>query len=621
MCAVPGRVLVTAVVLAGVVTAAPLSSNNALVADSIDIALQSMGITTQDCGFRKSWDPDPYRMSRSMRYLHDPFAMLADGDALYAAVARRDVTGTVALLETDDQPAPMPAGAGLVDQLMDLRTRLRAVYETLSPEEVTQIVTLTTLQFGDVARERSRLPAALAVGASEAQLLTRLAAVDEWLYCAEDDDLQLLEELHRLPVAQLRALAWQLYQLIPQISSADFAGSDCTALGILIGSPTNDVYSATDAWCIIDPGGDDSYENLVGHANRLYGRELSVIIDYSGNDRYSGPVIGGPGSAILGVSVICDHAGDDIYDSGILGTAAAVGGAGIVIDKHGNDRYRAARFSQGFGFFGLGALIDGAGNDVYEIAAHGQAYGGVQGHGYIFDLDGQDVYIAGRDMPDTGRYGTRFVSLAQGVGMGMRPCASGGIGCLADSAGNDYYIADVFGQGVGYWYGIGLLVDACGEDAYQLYEYGQGAGIHMAAGMLVEGTGNDIYTLRGGIGQGAAHDFATGVLRDKNGNDQYQGHITVQGTAINNGVAILLDETGDDWYSSWSEWSQGYGAWAERRDFGSLGFCIDSAGNDYYHDRNRNGYVDVRGWQGVCVDRPDEDAGSPESGDSNLSGN
>jgi hypothetical protein len=573
----------------------------------IVVALRSLGVSTQECGFEKSWDEDPYRAPRVMRYLHDPFSMLMDGRALLHAAETRDLPRAIALLTGLPEQSNHLPNSNVWARVCALRQQIEELYAQLPASLCTQVLTLTALQFADVTDQRARLPAAAGMGADPDALMERLRAADQWLYAAEDDDLRLLELLGQLPLERINALAWDIAHAVQSVDIALLDAVTLAAQGVLIGGAGDDVYTNADAWCIIDPGGNDRYIGLTGAASAARDRPLAIIIDCGGNDLYLGGQIGGPGSAVLGISIIHDREGDDIHDSTVLGTASGVGGAGIVIDERGSERYRGQRFAQGFGFFGTGALIDRAGNDIYEINAHGQAYGGVRGYGLLCDIAGNDVYIAGRDTPDTGRYDTRYISLAQGVGMGMRPCASGGLGCLIDMEGNDSYIADVFGQGVGYWYGVGMLVDARGEDQYQLYEYGQGAGIHMACGLLVEGAGNDAYVLRGGIGQGASHDFSVGVLLEQAGNDQYQGHITVQGTSINNGFALLTDEAGDDWYSSWSEWSQGYGAWAERRDFGSLGLCVDAAGSDYYHDESRNGFVSVRGWQGVCVDMPEEE--------------
>ena len=41
---------------------------------------------------------------------------------------------------------------------------------------------------------------------------------------------------------------------------------------------------------------------------------------------------------------------------------------------------------------------------------------------------------------------------------------SGGFGFLLDDAGTDAYVADIFAQGVGYWFGTGVLRDRAGAE-------------------------------------------------------------------------------------------------------------------------------------------------------------
>ena len=122
----------------------------------------------------------------------------------------------------------------------------------------------------------------------------------------------------------------------------------------------------------------------------------------------------------------------------------------------------------------------------------------------------------------------------------------GGIGILRDESGNDTYEAQLFAQGIGYYYGLGLLWDGNGDDKYLAVRYAQGNGAHQALGVLRDESGNDDYRLSFGVGQGMGLDLAVGVLFDGGGDDAYRAGMLAQGTATANGVGLLTDGGGTD---------------------------------------------------------------------------
>jgi hypothetical protein len=581
------------------------------VSRAFSCALNSLGISEDGLRFKKTWDTDEFRLSRVQRSIDDPVFLLDTSHSLFSVAQTGStddilytITGVDAVLSAFDTTYK------LLEYLEKTQNTIQLLYAGSSVTVSQQWLSTALLtSFSRVTRNRTVLPDVLAAGADKNVIDSTLEKVDMWLYAKENDTLATVQLLKQLPVEEIIAVARSVLGAVISTEYTDIDSLDrkhWKKKGVLIGSPGPDIYTNSLYWCIIDPGGDDLYIDNAGFAGMSVHKLLSVIIDLAGDDVYRGASCGSAGSAVLGVSLVADLAGNDVYTGDSLSQGAGIGGVGILYDRAGRDYYRSRRYSQGMAFFGLGALIDDAGNDTYETGSSGQGFGSVRGYGILCDSQGNDLYSAGRDQADYGRYGSRYISISQGAGMGMRPYASGGIGAVIDKSGNDVYIADVFGQGVGYWYGLGMLIDVAGQDTYQLYEYGQGAGIHLACGTLLDGAGNDVYTLRNGIGQGASHDFAVGYLRDYSGNDQYQGHITVQGSSINNGVALLVDDSGNDWYSSFSEISQGFGRFENRRDFGSLGICLDAQGSDWYHDVKRNAFIEIRGLQGICVDYPDE---------------
>jgi hypothetical protein len=349
-----------------------------------------------------------------------------------------------------------------------------------------------------------------------------------------------------------------------------------TPLGpIIIGGAGNDTYTNA-ALVIIDPGGDDHY----AVSNPL---PVSIIIDLAGNDTYDGPV----GSGVFGIGLLLDWAGNDTYRAQHVAQGVGVFGCGLLADFGGRDTFTADTFAQGAGEFGVGILWQRGGSTQYRLAGSGQGYGGVGGVGLLLDESGNDSYYAGGKYPCRWLDGHYF-SLAQGMGMGLRPFAGGGTGILCDRAGRDHYEADVYGQGASYWYSVGLLLDESGNDSYQAYQYCQGAGIHLSSGLLADLAGNDRYTAHA-ICQGGAHDYSVGLLVDDTGNDRYTADSTAQGGAINNSFAMLLDRRGDDRYTGTDpKQSQASGHNGGRREYGSIAVLLDLGGADGYSQGHHN---------------------------------
>ncbi|HEY6966436.1 MAG TPA: hypothetical protein VI229_03120 [Burkholderiales bacterium] len=320
-----------------------------------------------------------------------------------------------------------------------------------------------------------------------------------------------------------------------------------SAIGtVQIGSAGEDEHGP-EAAVIVDPGGNDRYRRAPAT-----GGAVSVIFDLGGDDQYSGSDF-----ALHGFSAIVDLAGNDQYRMQGPGVGAAVAGASLVLDFAGNDVYEADLFGIGAGALGLGAVVDFAGDDSYRVRAGGQGLGVTGGVGLLWDLAGDDRYVAS-GLPDAYDRGGG-VSMAQGCGLGLRPRYGGGIGILRDDAGNDRYEAEMFAQGVAYWFGAGLLWDRAGNDTYSAVRYAQGNGVHLAVGTLRDDSGDDNYSLTVGVGQGMGLDLAVGVLYDAAGNDDYTGPNLVQGSATDNGIGILFDAGGTNrWRADLPEGGWGY---------------------------------------------------------------
>lgn len=314
---------------------------------------------------------------------------------------------------------------------------------------------------------------------------------------------------------------------------------------VVIGTPGDDAH-APEAAVIIDPGGNDIYQRAPAT-----GGAVSVIIDLGGDDRYQGSDV-----AVHGLSVIVDVAGNDRYAMTGPGLGAAIAGVSVLLDIAGDDVYRSEYFGQGAAAFGLGAVVDFRGNDAYHLRAGGQGFGMAGGVGLLWDRGGDDTYAAS-GIEDAFKRGGG-ISSAQGAAFGFRTSIGGGIGILRDDGGNDMYEAEMFAQGMGFYYGVGLLWDRGGNDRYRAVRYAQGNGVHEAVGILRDESGNDRYELSFGVGQGMGLDLAVGVLFDGAGADRYQSQVLAQGAATANGLGIVIDAGGSD------RWEMG----ADRRAWG-----------------------------------------------------
>ncbi len=570
-------------------------------ANALNYALDNLGISRRSLGFEKAWYRDEFRLPIQEKYLADPVFTIEMTDKLISDVD--NLSPLQIISEVTAFPYKKEKSANPIENIISIRKKLFSFFDKYGKNE--KLYSYLLYKFSDIKDKRNEFNNLINADANEEIIKNLLNKADNYLLQEENINQYIFTELSDFSVSQCVSFAYQIVNSANQITNIPKLiklRKKLIRQGIQIGTLNNDIYTNKNVWMIIDPGGNDIYENLSGYASIGINQPLKIIIDFDGNDIYKNDYSFGISCGVFGISLLIDKKGDDIYKNGAAAQGTGLAGAGILIDNNGNDFYSADNYSQGAGFFGLGALIDNNGSDNYKISSYGQAIGFTKGYGFLIDEFGNDIFYAGGVYPDIGRYNNQYISMSQGMGIGERPFASGGIGTLIDKNGNDSYIADVFGQGSAYWFGLGMLIDKRGNDTYNLYEYGQGAGIHMGCGILADGNGNDIYSLRGGIGQGAEHDFAVGLLRDYSGNDQYNGNVTVQGGAINNGVSFLIDDSGNDWYSSWSNISHGDGEWAERRDFGSLGFLLDLSGKDKYGIRETNNFVQINGLIGICVD-------------------
>ncbi|MFN0038987.1 MAG: PDZ domain-containing protein [Burkholderiales bacterium] len=381
---------------------------------------------------------------------------------------------------------------------------------------------------------------------------------------------------------------------------------------VVIGGSGSNSYVMGKLYAVIEPGGNDVYQ-----WDDQVPLETQTIVDLSGDDRYEA-VRGGPAAGWLGVAILMDRAGNDHYESSLGGCGAGLLGIGLLFDYSGADTYHCAAWSLGAAVYGSGMLIDrGKEADTYVSQTFSQAVGGPRGLGVLLDENGDDLYRANGPVPSA--YGTpgSYMAFSQGVGVGIRPYDTGGVGVLLDLGGNDRYEGGEFSQGGGYFWGIGLLHDAAGDDLYYGNRYAQGFAAHQAVGMLSDMGGDDHYWSMTAAAQGAAWDQSIAVLFDGGGNDVYRADALSQGAAAQQSRALLHDVSGDDVYASAAKDAQGAAGdnnyhFASEDPVYSLGVLLDQAGADRYSTRLKNGERRIRsesagtggaGTAGIAEDR------------------
>jgi hypothetical protein len=399
----------------------------------------------------------------------------------------------------------------------------------------------------------------------------------------------------------LTLLAGKIPEFMDSIKNYNLPTKFETEFGTLvIGTENDDKYENIPF--IIDPGGDDKYFECgggVGLVDPLSG--ISFIIDLAGDDLYSSKDIVSIASGLFGAALIFDFKGNDNYNGGHYSIGSGYLGFGYLKDLEGDDIYRGGIFSLGAGNFGIGILIDSKGNDFYSTNCYGEGFGSTKGFGLLSDMEGTDIYYAGGKYSDAPLNPDSYNSMSQGFAMGIRPDYGGGIGFLYDRSGNDFYNADVYAQGTGYWCSAGFLIDEGGQDRYLATEYAQGAGIHLSYGYLCDLKGDDHYFSKMGPSLGEGHDLACGILIDSSGNDCYSVSGGL-GVGLANSFGLFADLSGSDVYNITEELGIGDANYA--RGFSGLGIFLDLKGKDFYpFGRGEDESYWINGDYGIGIDK------------------
>lgn len=371
---------------------------------------------------------------------------------------------------------------------------------------------------------------------------------------------------------------------------------------LVAGRARNRYAGKQDYAAIFDLGGDDVYAN--NQASSVWGKIPSaVIVDYDGNDAYETfePFTQGCGN--LGVGILVDLKGDDSYVGKRFTQGVGFMGVGMLFDEEGNDVYRGIEFHQGVGHWGVGVLCDRQGADRYEVHTVAQGVGLPGGCGLLCDGgNGADSYYCKGSQPSGYMDAGCFEGWGQGMGMGYRPYASGGLGILFDEGGPDRMEAGNFSQGGGYFYGFGTLYNGGADsDTYIGSRYAQGFGCHQAAGAFIEKGGNDRYQTRLNVVQGLAWDEAVALFLDEAGDDRYEGGGFSHGASAMNGWVFFIDRAGKDTYLYTD---QGLTSGNSYHGGTSLSFFADVGGQEDSYPSRKNNSIQKGGERSLFLDLP-----------------
>jgi len=310
------------------------------------------------------------------------------------------------------------------------------------------------------------------------------------------------------------------------------------------------------------------------------------------------------GAGILGVGLLYDAAGSDRYSGTIFSQGAALLGCGVLFDKDGVDEYRAQISAQGAAYFGIGLAIDAAGDDNYYLFGEGQGFGGVGGGvGVLADYAGDDVYTAepSSDVFDRGDYHSEFAinsNQAQGSAAGRRGDGTdghswaGGLGVIADAFGDDTYTSGNWSLGCGYWFATGICYDGDGDDTYSSVYFTQASGAHFCNGALIDEKGNDRHILSetAGAAFGFGWDYTNALFVDRAGDDEYSANRISFATAQIRSFAFFFDMAGADTYTFVKN-GEGFGAATFRENYAAPSELLTY----YYYSKSAAIFIDANG--------------------------
>ena len=366
-------------------------------------------------------------------------------------------------------------------------------------------------------------------------------------------------------------------RVIPSDRPQPAQGSSIIGIGMLIDAGGNDSYSLR----VEGPAGTGSLNGFARSQGSGALAGVGVLADLGGNDRYVTDLtelpshIGGEvqsqGEGFAGAGLLLDSgAGNDVYgvDVGVAGLAETTDGTIV-----GVGRTAGAQGSGSLG--GQGVLVDGGGADTMSITGSAEVPNSITNYSQYSFPGPPRVELRGQG---AGTFEGTAGLLVTGPGPTEHTITATGSGLTTFAT---------FGQGLGLAGGLGVSDDLGGDDTYTLGSEvtasltkaaDETCGCGFADATLI---GFSPVSTQNVLGQGFAYNGLAlepgyGVLADHGGNDAYEaihrgrvearaeadggvnasatattfdvGPFWVQGSAVDHGVGVLLDETGDDDY-------------------------------------------------------------------------
>lgn len=316
-------------------------------------------------------------------------------------------------------------------------------------------------------------------------------------------------------------------------------------------------------------GGDNTYAGRYG-AGVGY---ASVLIDLGQRDITQGPDANF-GAGILGIGLAyfagegdCQFGagpGGGVSGNGSLSYGVGLCGVGGLSRHGGDDRYHAGTLAEGAAAFGIGILLDSDGDDEFTASTGAQGFARTGGVGWLIKQAG-----VGDFRTDSG----------QGLGAGVKTAdgmVPGGAGLLTDLVGQATLIGGTRCQACAVTGGLGSAYLGVGRHTLSATDEAQANAQQTAAAYLFDLGGDDSFDLHGGLGHATAVDRSVALLLNRSGNDLYSSMDAHPGTAIDGSLAIFLDDAGNDRYQN--DVSVGF----EARGPASIGVFADLGGSDGY---------------------------------------
>lgn len=309
---------------------------------------------------------------------------------------------------------------------------------------------------------------------------------------------------------------------------------------VIIAGNGDDNYNAAslrDAALIIDLGGNNSHQGSPAAAGP---GEIRVVVDFGRNVKVDGSGERGTASGEFGLGLLylANPDGTKTLRGGDFSLGAGLFGAGGLFVRGSASVVNGGRFTQGAGAFGLGVMVSEGEGARVVAGQSGQGFGFTRGAGLFFQKGGSSRLEGGLIHPDP-HEAVGATSLCQGVGLGPRSFAGGGVGVAAvDGNGLDLR-ASYMAQGMGYWRGAGVLAVTGDGNRILARRYVQGAGVHAALGSLIL-RGNRNSLAAWGAGPALGWDLAAGTLDSEGDENSFSSEWgSIRGDVNGHGLAVI----------------------------------------------------------------------------------